>query len=114
MIKINKFMNSRIGIFFKALKNRELLQPRLYFKKFNEIDITFLKEKGIKAIGIDKDNTITLPEVNEVSSQVDLSILKKEFNLAIFSNTSGSTNFELEKLDGIPIINHRTKKPLGN
>lgn len=106
-------MGFRIGIFYKAFRNRELLHPKLYFKRFTEIDTSFLKGIGIKAIGIDKDNTITLPEVDEISSEVDLSKMKKDFNLAIFSNTLGSTNFDQTSLDGIPIIHHGTKKPLG-
>jgi predicted HAD superfamily phosphohydrolase YqeG len=106
-------MASRFNIFCKALKNRELLQPKLYFKKFNEIDPSFLKQIGIRAIGIDKDNTITLPSVNKVYSQIDLSKLKKDFALAIFSNTYGSEKFDLPFLDEIPVIQHGTKKPLG-
>jgi predicted HAD superfamily phosphohydrolase YqeG len=106
-------MNIHFGIFYKALRNPDLLRPKLYFKEFNEIDLNFLRRMGIKAIGIDKDNTITLPEVNEVSNRIDLSEIKRDFKLAIFSNTSGSTNFDLLSLDEIPVIQHGTKKPLG-
>ena len=105
---------TRLAIFFKALRNRQLLRPKLCYKKFNEIDIKFLKGNGIRAVGIDKDNTITLPHANKVHNQINLSKLKSNFALAVFSNTSGSEKFDLPFLEGIPVIQHGTKKPLGN
>ena len=69
------------------------LKPDIFYANFDEIDASRIKEKGIKFIIIDKDNTITLPLENKIyNGEIAKKIneMKKLFgkrNIAVVSNS---------------------------
>ena len=73
--------------------NNSLLVPHYSVKDINSIDAKDLREKGIKAVIFDKDDTLTLPYVNKKHFSVEDKIkdFKEHFgnNLMIVSNCAG-------------------------
>ena len=68
----------------------ELYVPDVYKKSIYDINYSNLKEKGIKCLLFDLDNTLVpynVKEINEKLKQLFLE-LKKEFTVIIFSNSS--------------------------
>ncbi|MGC8843558.1 MAG: YqeG family HAD IIIA-type phosphatase [bacterium] len=64
--------------------------PHWFFNSLEEISLEWLKQKGIKAILLDLDNTIVLGGRNEVPESIKSWIeeaKEKGFKLCIFSNT---------------------------
>lgn len=96
-----------------------LLRPKLTIKDLNELNVTDLLERGIKAIGLDKDNVLTLPDDNAVHPRVKDPVqeLSKHFELAVFSNSIGSSkDFQPSSnrhIGNVPVVEHGTRKPLG-
>lgn len=85
-----------IKSFIKVIKNDKdeinLILPKLYAKNIFEIDYAFLKQKKIKNLIFDIDNTI-LPvgDINVNERLVEtFRTLKKEFNVCIMSNNNES------------------------
>ncbi len=108
--------------FPKALLNKKLRTPKERISSINDLAISALKKKGIKALIFDKDNTLTLPYTNEIhpSIRAHLRVLQKEFITAIFSNSIGSSDdtnnvqaIKSENELNIKVITHQTKKPNG-
>jgi len=62
--------------------------PSFYVKNIKLIDYKFLKEKGIKALFFDLDNTIIAYDVDVISSEDALFFdqLAKDFKIVILSN----------------------------
>jgi predicted HAD superfamily phosphohydrolase YqeG len=48
------------SVFKNILKDINILKPQIISKNITEIDYKSLKEKGIKYLIFDKDNTLTL------------------------------------------------------
>jgi len=84
-----------------------LFCPDLYVESIYELDLHFLKEKNIKGILVDLDNTL-LPW-NSISIEDKLiywtqSCLKKGFSLCIISNNKYNRIKGCSKLLGIPAV----------
>ena len=97
------------------------LKPDIFYANFDEIDASRIKEKGIKFIIIDKDNTITLPLENKIyNGEIAKKIneMKKLFgkkNIAVVSNSIYDKRQKDYKLIsdniGVEIIEHKKPKP---
>lgn len=64
--------------------------PKSYVKNIFNIDYEFLKEKNIKALVFDLDNTIALIDDNEITNETKMLFdkLRKDFILIIISNNT--------------------------
>lgn len=104
-----------------VMRWKNKLIPDMFYRKFEEIDANGLKEKGIKYIIIDKDNTITLPlEIKVYNGEIAKKIneMKKIFgkrNIAVVSNSiydKRQKNFKLVSDNiGLTILEHKKPKP---
>ncbi|KAK5583401.1 hypothetical protein RB653_004994 [Dictyostelium firmibasis] len=106
--------------------NRSLIIPHLEVRDIRHINFQSLRDSGFKGVLFDKDNTLTEPYKNEIYQEYKesldkcLEIFGKD-NVVIISNSAGSSddapNFEkanqIEKLLGIKVLKHNTKKPDG-
>lgn len=99
---------------------RSLLQPKMSVKSLADLDVQFLSDLGIKAIGLDKDNVLTFPDEPNMCDSVKehFKELEKHFDLAVFSNSVGSNkdcapNTFSRKIRNIPVVEHGTRKPHG-
>lgn len=96
-----------------------ILRPHLFANSLADVDPLSLAGRGIRVVGFDKDNCLTLPHRQEVYSgnAEAVSRYKRTFgleNLFIFSNSSGSRGHpNPETIDQIRVIDHGTKKPFG-
>lgn len=108
--------SAMLNIFFKILKNDkksiDLVIPKSYKRNIYEIDYDYLKQKKIKNLIFDIDNTI-MP-VNDINVTKELNDfinkLKKDFNICILSNNSDRrVNPVKEKLKVLGFAN--AKKP---
>ena len=94
-------------------------RPNLRIRKLCELDIMQLKAKGIRAVGLDKDNVLTLPDelALHVSVKLPIRLLQEHFELAVFSNSVGSNKdfkpHENRFIESVPIVEHGTRKPFG-
>jgi phosphatidylglycerophosphatase GEP4 len=111
------------SVFFKQ---RHLARPDIFCKTISDIDWRLLKEQhGIRAIVLDKDNTLTAPYVDHIYPSLEQSVenlfavFPKE-SVAILSNSAGTPDdLDNKQADnvlaqlGIPVIKHAEKKPEG-
>ena len=67
-----------------------LFYPSIYNKNILNINYEKLKEKGIKLLIFDLDNTIISYETNELDKEVIhlFKKLKKDFKIVVLSNTT--------------------------
>ncbi|XP_057817220.1 phosphatidylglycerophosphate phosphatase 1, chloroplastic/mitochondrial isoform X2 [Cryptomeria japonica] len=108
------------------LKEQHLALPHLNVQDIRWIDWKELKKQGFQGIVFDKDNTLTAPYAPSLwpSLAHSLQDCKSVFDghIALLSNSAGLYQYDpdgseadaLEKLIGIPVIRHGTKKPAGN
>ena len=82
----------------KLLRNRNLIRPNLKLNSIDELNLHSLQNNyKIKSIVFDKDNTLTNPNCNVFSASTltkleDFKTVFGKENLAIISNTAGSSN----------------------
>lgn len=83
-----------------------LFYPSIYNKNILNINYEKLKEKGIKLLIFDLDNTIISYETNELDKEVIhlFKKLKKDFKIVVLSNTTNST--KIKKICSILDINY--------
>ena len=114
-----------IGATINALvMDKSLIIPQLRVKSINDLSPQKMVDSGIKAVLVDKDNTVTKPYqleiyqpfIERVNQFKD--IFKDRFK--ILSNSAGSSDdieyrdaLRIEESLGIDVIRHRHKKPLG-
>jgi phosphatidylglycerophosphatase GEP4 len=124
--KIGQYLNLE-GFFsaFPYIFKPSLLKPDLKYKNISQINTEKLKnEFNIKYLVIDKDNTLTLPYINEYANneiKEKINVLKYIFgenNIAILSNSAGSSDDkdykELKIVENnlkLFVIKHKNKKP---
>jgi phosphatidylglycerophosphatase GEP4 len=124
--KIGQYLNIE-GFFstFPYIFKPSLLKPDLKYKNITQINSETLKnEFNIKYLVIDKDNTLTIPYINEYGNdQIKEKINEfKHFfgenNMALLSNSAGSSDDkdykELEIVENnlkLFVIKHKNKKP---
>ena len=74
-----------------------LFYPNIYQKNILSIDYKKLKEKGIKLLIYDLDNTIISYETNILDKEIiDLfKELKKSFQIVVLSNTTNSNKIKI-------------------
>ncbi len=93
---------------------KKYLYPRLYLSSVQQIDLEELKQRGIKALLFDLDNTL-LPRHQKQFSKATLQWLKKleaaGFKWMVVSNNNHSERLEsLMQPLGVPYI-YKAKKP---
>eukprot|EP00750_Incisomonas_marina_P009346 INCI15955.1.p1 GENE.INCI15955.1~~INCI15955.1.p1 ORF type:complete len:243 (-),score=39.74 INCI15955.1:314-1042(-) len=106
------------------LQRPSLLKPRLCVENISHLDIDELRRCGVKAVVLDKDNTITAPYADNVhpSAALGLERLQNAFPtpraVSILSNSAGTPDdvgyadaLHIEKTLGLPVIRHLHKKP---
>lgn len=105
------------------MRNPSLAVPSIELNQLSDMNLSSLKENGIKCIVFDKDNTLCKSFTDELHPTVrDVVRSAQEMfsntNIAILSNSVGTTddlNYEgakvTEKRLGIPVIRHLHKKP---
>lgn len=112
------FVYTPFALFFR----KSYLIPHLSVQSLAQIDPVTLKKAGIKAILLDKDNTLTIPYGKKIHPSVRKSFaqFKKVFgkNVAIISNSAGTADDpgfkeaqQIEKDLGVKVFKHRLKKP---
>jgi phosphatidylglycerophosphatase GEP4 len=105
-------------------KSPQLFMPHFEAKNLSAINFAALKQRGIKGVILDKDNTITAPYQYHVhpDCQAGLRACQHEFGAraAIFSNTAGSSYDKsglkarlIKQQLGIDVIPHTEQKPGG-
>jgi phosphatidylglycerophosphatase GEP4 len=106
------------------LRRPQLLKPRLCVANLNSLDVQHLVAAGVRAVILDKDNTVTAPYADHVHAGAveGLQRLRDAFpgrhSVAILSNSAG-TDDDAEHADarnieaslGLPVIRHSHKKP---
>ena len=87
--------------------------PNMYYKNIYEINYKLLKEKGIKCILFDLDNTLVEPHTKHSNEKLQKLFieLKKDFKVIIFSNSFITRLFPFKKELEVD-INHTSLKPL--
>ena len=103
-----------------------LVVPQISVQTISDLDFGALQQKGgIRAIVLDKDNTITAPYSNEIHPKAKdgldraLAVYGPD-KVAILSNSAGTRDdadyrdaIAIEAALGIPVIRHDEKKPGG-
>ena len=100
------------------------LRPRLSVATLSDVSVEALQRRGVRAVILDKDNTITAPYVDSVHPRAaaGLDALCQAFpgNVAILSNSAGTPDDlehsqarRIELALGVPVIRHEEKKPGG-
>lgn len=85
----------------------KLLCPRMHVNKVHGIDLDELREKGIKGIIVDLDNTLVPWNGNEVFPEVTewmQGVKEKSFEVCIVSNNDFNRGDELAKYFDVPAI----------
>ncbi len=83
-----------IKILYQVIKDINILKPTQAVKSVNGIDFASLKEKGIRYVVFDKDQTVTLQDTFEYYNEQIVESMKKaqntmgEDNIAFLSNSS--------------------------
>jgi len=96
--KIN-FLFEMIKILYQVIKDINILKPTQAVKSVNGIDFVSLKEKGIRYVVFDKDQTVTLQDTFEYYNEQIVESMKKaqntmgEDNIAFLSNSSKRVKF---------------------
>lgn len=115
---VNLFLHVRGG-------NEALAIPHVSVPDIRWVDWQAIRKAGFEGAAFDKDNTLTLPFLEEVHPDLKQSLddCKKAFNgkVVLFSNSAGLEQFDpegqvadkLEKVLGIPVLRHTEKKPAG-
>ena len=87
--------------------------PNMYYKNIYEINYKLLKEKGIKCILFDLDNTLVEPHTKHSNEKLQKLFieLKKDFKVIIFSNSFITRLLPFKKELEVD-INHTSLKPL--
>ena len=87
--------------------------PNMYYKNIYEINYKLLKEKGIKCILFDLDNTLVEPHTKHSNPKLQnlFTELKKDFKVIIFSNSFITRLLPFKKELEVD-INHTSLKPL--
>ncbi len=91
----------------------KLLYPDSYVESIHDIALDELQKRQIKGLILDLDNTITLWNSNEISSQVDAwfrKIRSMGFQACILSNNGEKRILTVAQVLDIPYI-HRAAKP---
>ena len=112
------------GIFYypRMLFNPALMIPHIMVRSIADINPSRLKNAGIQAVAVDKDNTLTDPYSSTFNPLVEEAVEHfRDFfgrDFAIVSNDAGTPDdSEHSKADmledelDIPVIHHRAKKP---
>lgn len=112
-----------IKMFSSVLKEPSLCMPHEELTHLSELNLDRLKDKGIKYLVFDKDNTLCHTYSNELhySTKAKIAECHREFpssSIAILSNSVGTPDdvgfagaVETEAGLGIPVIRHAHKKP---
>lgn len=115
---VNLFMHVRKG-------NEQLAIPHVRVPDIRWVNWKAIKAAGFEGAAFDKDNTLTLPFLEEVHPLIQESLdeCKAVFDgkVALFSNSAGLEQFDpegevatkLESTLGIPVLRHTEKKPAG-
>ena len=93
------------------MKNR--LKPDLYLNTVYELDISALKEQGIKAIIVDIDNTLVSWDTkvpDEKVTELVCKLVAEGFKICILSNNTKKRVDEFNKCLNLPAI-HKAVKP---
>jgi len=110
---------------FRVFRNPSLIVPHLVVDDIRQIDFIKLKQQGVKVMAFDKDNCLTAPYHNNISSEFEPAwkLCKETFGrdrVIIVSNSAGTeddSNHEqadqVEKALGVPVLRHTIKKPGG-
>jgi len=101
-----------------------LLRPDVCVDNISSIDIAALHRRGIRAVVLDKDNTITAPYSDQVhhAAASGLTRIRETFTntnaVSILSNSAGTDDdvdhadaLHIESSLGVPVIRHKKKKP---
>lgn len=101
------------SLYLKSLSPKYII-PDLEVKTINDISPVDLKQRGIKAIIFDVDNTICPYHGTSVDERVKKSFIRLTQNLkcCILSNTNPQRMANLESYFGIPVIQTKFRKPL--
>ena len=107
-----------------ALRPRALLRPSECVLNISHVDAAALRARGIRAVVLDKDNTVTAPYADEVhpDAAAGLARMRAAFpgprGVVILSNSAGTPDDEghadaarIEDRLGLPVIRHARKKP---
>lgn len=123
--KVGQYLNLR-GV-FRLVMNPRLARPTLLARSVCEIDFAQMKQRfEAEFVVFDKDNTLTLPYVDDVASDqhrkaldVCITVFSRE-KVLLFSNSAGSSDdvdfreaLNLEKKQGIRVLRHKERKPGG-
>ena len=108
--------SAMLKVFFSAYRKKDdalkSVLPKSYVKNIYSIDYNSLKEKGIKNLVFDIDNTI-MP-VNDINVTDELknfiNDLKKEFNICILSNNNKDRVEPVKKELDVYAL-HKANKP---
>ncbi|KAL4200931.1 hypothetical protein AMTRI_Chr02g213600 [Amborella trichopoda] len=107
------------------LRDQELALPHLRAQDLRWVNWAELKRQGFEGVVLDKDNTLTAPYSFSLwpglGSSLDQCKSVFKGKVALFSNSSGLLEYDsdgseakaLEKLLGVHVIRHGTKKPAG-
>jgi phosphatidylglycerophosphatase GEP4 len=121
-----QFFNGRALVeALKVVKSPHLSIPRLDVCSIRDVPFRKLHERGFQWLIYDKDNTLTLPYVDNVHESVrgafeeSLDVFGRA-NVIVFSNSAGSADdvnyAEAERLEqslGVAILRHQERKPGG-
>eukprot|EP00667_Euglena_gracilis_P022854 EG_transcript_25585 len=108
----------------RVLRRPSLAVPHVAVPHIGHLDFAALRERGVRGIVFDKDNTLTAPYVDAVHPTVAeaLDRCREAFKgrMCILSNSAGTPDdarFEsavaIENALDIPVIRHAEKKPGG-
>ncbi|MFH1722411.1 MAG: YqeG family HAD IIIA-type phosphatase [Candidatus Altiarchaeota archaeon] len=101
-------------LFFMDYANPRMLRPDLRVDSISEIDAEKLRDKKIRSLIFDVDNTLCEYHGKGVDSSLKEKVeeLNVVFNCCILSNTSSETRVEeLKKYFNLPIAETLIKKP---
>lgn len=91
------FNTAAISALWRYVRSPSLLVPHVHVENLAKIDWEALKRRGIKAVLLDKDNTVTRPYKLEVEPAVEAALQRcvdlfgREF-VAIVSNSAGTND----------------------
>ena len=88
-------------------------RPNLHIRDISEIPVPLLKQKQIKGLIFDVDNTLTEHHQRALFHKAGpaLEKLQKEFKCVIFSNCGPVRHKELLEIFSLPVVEYGYKKP---
>lgn len=90
----------------------DLLCPRLYVSSLFDINLEDLRQRGIRGILFDLDNTIIPRHLNDFSAEVSCwmnEVRQRNFKACILSNNRAKRVYALAEALGLPAVCHAVK-----